>query len=176
MGPDAEKVGLWFELQEVRPFSSDADALHWPRTDDDVELEDKLRELKSGPAVMAGSAAEKERNNAIRPVQRERWMRHTIYTIDLANQTAQLPDIGRIVAEYDDLAGAAHVSSARLQVAVREERQWDQGAKESDFGSVPYPQPNWAPVVLGPMFVDPVSAAMGGQSGMTVTALVVPGD
>ena len=121
----------------------ETDALRWPRTEEEREFE---QVWQAGQDARLHESEDKNQREIHAAIGRKRWIRRLRYFNVLIARMSQLADVGQIRAEYRDLAGFAHLSTAALLIGERGETD------EFDEDDAEYPA--WPAITLGPLLVE----------------------
>ena len=145
-----EAATFSFKLDEESPMLDRSDPLKWPRTEEDAEL---IRESKALETVLAARLQGSPENERRGVVNRERLIRSNRYFADLTAHLAEQRDIGQIRADYRDLAGTVHVSTADLVIINPESRRAVE-QKAAELAELPEShlgafRPYWPGLMLG---------------------------
>ncbi len=152
-----EAATFTFKLDKDSPWQDQSDPLKWPRTEEDAELEQESHALRNAPAALLQDSPENKRRGE---VHRKLQIRSNRYFADLTARIAERHDIGQIRAEYRDLSGAAHESTADLLVINPQSRRAVE-QKADQLGELPESpsfHPYWPDLMLGRLSVDPTPA------------------
>jgi hypothetical protein len=147
-----------FEFDSDVPFADSANPLHWPQTPDDEELIrlEKEADKQAGPLAGRDNSAEanaiRERASNARAATQER---HIAYGKELLDNIDAMRDAGIVRAEYRDLAGGSHVSTATLVLSPHD---WHETATEDFSHNWHDFYPGWRPLTLGPLSVMPTGS------------------
>jgi hypothetical protein len=162
-----ESATFSYALDDDVPFVDPTDPLCWP-PDDVAELEREDEELESRKVWRNRGSQEAERLAAIR---KEVKVRSNQHVGQLVARIGERRDIGQMRAEYSDLGGAAHVSSADLRVVGTGPVKTDEAAPgdpdEMDLWAF---NPYWPDVSLGPLSVTGPVIRNGQREGATEAA------
>jgi hypothetical protein len=166
-----EAATFTFKIDKDSPMRDSSDPLKWPRTPEDAELIRESNALRDVPAALLKGSPENERRGV---VGRERQHRSNQYYAGLTGRIAEQRDIGQIRADYRDLSGAVHVSTAALVVINPEsrravEQKADELAELSGHDIWSF-SPYWPDLMLGPLSVASPPTSPGNEDGATEAA------
>jgi hypothetical protein len=143
----AESVLFTFTFDTYAPFSDPDDPLRWPRNAEDADL---IRAAEEAKRTSSGKKHDSPEVKQSTEAARARWGQEIQYRKELLDRIDTLREGGRVRADYRDLLGSSHTSTAKLLLSPH---NWHDTTREEEKPGYHSFEEGWRPLTLGPLDV-----------------------
>jgi hypothetical protein len=158
-----------FKLDHDSPMLDKLDLLKWPRTAEIVALQEEGAKLEGARVWKDWKDKNSPDAQRLRDIRQDLKIKSNDYDTDLIARVVEQHVIGQVRAEYLDLSGTAHVSSADL-LATKPEVSHHIAESHMPDPEIWGFRPHWPEIKLGSLSVRPVPLQPRSSEGATEAA------